>query len=507
MNSQINILTIVQTYKKCSVDIFREYVGLMKVTFKDHELNDLVQLVEQLQKVNDNISILDGYYFGYTIPQISKEFDLLRLGYNYNVNIEIKSTASSEDVKKQLVENKYYLSFLDVNPICLTYVTDCGKLFKLSNDNQLDNIDFIELSRLLDSQVLCEPVNLNTMFKPKNYLVSPFNSTDRFIQNKYFLTGQQQEIKTKVLEELSKRQECFITIKGNAGTGKTLLTYDIAKECISNKDMPIIIHCGNLNNGHFKLRDEYGWNICRIKDLGYKDLDNYNVIIIDEAQRIKVSQLNYIIENVKSNGMCCIFSYDKNQCLNKKEIDRDIDSLIVDTLDPIDNNLTDKIRTNKEIASFIKRLFDRSKGLNKFNQYSNIELSYYAHASEAHNQLLYLKEKGWKIINYTSSLVHTLPYDNFAVEKSDNAHTVIGQEFDNVVAVIDNHFYYNSSGKLSTKGYRHKPHYHPTKMLFQILTRAKVKIHIVIIDNNELFTRCIEILKGKEILHKQEVNS
>jgi hypothetical protein len=87
-----------------------------------------------------------------------------------------------------------------------------------------------------------------------------------------------------------------------------------------------------------------------------------------------------------------------------------------------------------------------------------------------------------------------MPYDQHKIaEEPDNAHTVIGQEFNNVVAVIDEHFYYDETQELSTKNYQH--YYHPTKMLFQIVSRTRIKLCIVIINNKEILARCLEILK------------
>ena len=106
-----------------------------------------------------------------------------------------------------------------------------------------------------------------------------------------------------------------------------------------------------------------------------------------------------------------------------------------------------------------------------------------------------IKSEGWKITNYTPSTVDTLPYEQHKIEEeADNAHRVIGQEFDNVVAVIDEYFYYRN-GRLSTKSYKKRPYYHPTKMLFQIVSRTRLRLCIVIINNQEILRRCLDILK------------
>lgn len=48
----------------------------------------------------------------------------------------------------------------------------------------------------------------------------------------YFLTVQQEQIYNEIRTKLSDATTKFIALTGSAGTGKTLLTYHIAKESI-----------------------------------------------------------------------------------------------------------------------------------------------------------------------------------------------------------------------------------------------------------------------------------
>jgi hypothetical protein len=83
-----------------------------------------------------------------------------------------------------------------------------------------------------------------------------------------------------------------------------------------------------------------------------------------------------------------------------------------------------------------------------------------------------LKENQWEVINYTSSSYNFLTYDKYQVGQR-NAHAVIGQEFDKVAAVINQHFYYDSTGKLLSRKETGAPDYRLDKMLYQMLTRAR----------------------------------
>ncbi|MFI1742850.1 ATP-binding protein [Thalassobellus sediminis] len=492
-----NILSIIQAHNNLNPELFNDYLNYFNTSMKGGELNDLEIFVNSLLKKTENVDEFDNYYLGYKIPQISKEFDLLRFGENYTINIELKSTSTKEKIKKQLTRNKYYLDFLGENILCFTFISAEKKLFRLDNNNDIIEEKPEELLKVLKLQKVKSIENVDSLFNPSNYLVSPFNSTEKFVLNKFFLTNHQEEIKLKSLKDINDvSKSSFISIIGKAGTGKTLLTYDIVKECMSKKMNVLIIHCGLLNEGHYKLRDEYGWDIIPAKNTYHKDISNYSLVIMDEVQRVYPNQLKHIIKEVTTHKKSCIFSYDKQQCLRSTEVNNNIELQIESIVNPLKFQLTEKIRTNKEIASFIKCILDNGRQIDKLGK-PNVELNYFKTYNEAIEHIKYLQDKGWKTINYTPSSRHNLPYDNLRIGEQDNAHSVIGQEFDKVIAVVDSFFYYNNENKLSTKNYKNRPYYHPTKMLLQIMTRTRRKLNFIVVDNEEILERCIAILNPK----------
>ncbi|OAB78792.1 DNA/RNA helicase domain-containing protein [Cochleicola gelatinilyticus] len=491
--TEVNILSITQAYKTLDESLFKRYCDYLKINPKKSELDDLAIFVEYINTNCFHYDHLDKYFYSYNIPQISKEFDLLRFGTEFNINIEIKRESTENKILKQLIKNRYYLSFLDGDTQCYTFISSEKKLYKLNNDNELIEFGIYDLREILIQQEVKYISDIDKLFNPSNYLVSPFNSTEKFVKGEYFLTGHQLEIKTKSLKILGDNTiPSFVSIIGKAGTGKSLLAYDIAKDYIELNKSALLVHCGILNKGHFKLIEEYNWTVTAIKYLHNYDLTNYDLIVIDETQRIYPRQLNTIIKKIQDNNLSCIFSYDKKQWLRLGEAYNNIDDLIKTKTSCKEFNLTDKIRTNKEIASFIKALFNNSVAVHKLNR-SNIELKYFKNSADAREYIELLGEEDWKIINYTSSRSHRLPYDNFAVNEQDNAHGVIGQEFDKVIAVLDSHFYYHNN-ELTTKAYQNNYYYHPTKMLFQIVTRTRRKLCVIVINNSVIMDRCLNIL-------------
>ena len=489
---EANLISVLSAFKNLGKNSFDSYLAYHSIKIKNSELKDLQVFVDNLKSLSKNTALFDKYFIGYSIPQIGKEFDLLRIDKDTIVNIELKRMSTEDKIITQLLRNKYYLSFLKRHTFCYTYVADEKKLYTFDDTNTLEEINLRQLLGILVSQDVRKIDNIDSYFNPSNYLVSPFNSTQEFIKGKYFLTKQQEEIKDEILDQFSLSTHSMISIKGSAGTGKTLLTYDIAKEVLHKKET-LVIHCGYLNGGQIQLTNDYGWNIIPAKEIMNQDLSKYYLIIVDEAQRIYPNQLNHLISEVKKFSNNIIFSYNGQQTLRKKEINDNVPERIESELTIMPYELTNKIRTNKEIASFIQCLFSKKRSLVNY-KYDNIELSYFDNYAEAKDFLQQLRVENWKIINYTPSSYATLPYEQHNLgDESDNAHTVIGQEFNNVVGVIDRHFYYKS-GYLSTRNYKNNPYYHPTKMLFQIVSRTRLKLGIVIIKNQEVLDRCLEIL-------------
>ena len=202
-------------------------------------------------------------------------------------NIEIKTESSIEKILKQQQKNKYYLSFLDKPLHIYTFISNENKLYKLvirNNGDEIEEITFNELCNILMSQEVVTFNNIDDLFNPSDYLVSPFNSPEKFMSEGYFLTVQQEQIYKEIQTKLSDTATNFIALTGGAGTGKTLLTYHIAKETIQRGKKVLILHCAPLNSGHQILMDEYNWSIYMPKYA--PNTIDFDLIIIDEAQRM-----------------------------------------------------------------------------------------------------------------------------------------------------------------------------------------------------------------------------
>ena len=143
----------------------------------------------------------------------------------------------------------------------------------------------------------------------------------------------------------------------------------------------VLIHSGKLNSGHYKLITEYKWKIYSISSIQQSTINNLlnqcELLLIDETQRIRNNQLKMIIEYSKLYNIPIIFSYDPKQYLRDGE-DRDVKIYLERNYPEIPSNtkkLTTKIRTNKELASFISNLFEIGKSKDNLN-YSCVTIDY-----------------------------------------------------------------------------------------------------------------------------------
>ena len=487
----INLLSLTQALGSLATGIYDNFTKLHGIRIKPSEVGDLGCLVDILRSEETHPKIYDRYYVGYEIPQIGKEFDLLRFGTNYNVNIEVKSDCDEPKMLRQLLRNKYYLSYLGKPLHNISFSSLTKQFYYLRADEILVQSSLEDVREILAAQDVEIVDSIDNVFLPSNYLVSPFNSPERFLSGEYFLTSQQEAVKTQVLQRLAGGgQANFVSLTGAAGTGKTLLAYDMVAEMNRSGRSPIVVHCGNLNSGQHTLI-RAGWRIIPIKELGRYDLTQFDPLLIDEAQRIRPPQFARIVAHAQQTNGNCIFSFDRSQTLADYETRNNV-SAQIEALPGVANfTLSEKIRSNKEIATFIKGFFSISRGL-KTPDTGNIEILFFANVEDAKSHLSTLNEPDWKIIRFTPSQYQSEHHETYSNRLSDTSHEVIGQEFDRVAVVIDQFFNYSPQGNLI---YTRATYYQPVKMLFQNLTRARTKLKLIIIDNPRVLEECLKILQ------------
>lgn len=492
----INLKSLINIYLANDDALPKEYINFIGEDYglevKKYELNVLKNLIKYIEE-NNKISLNEYNYFylGYKIPQIGKEFDLLRFDDENILNIEYKrEVADIQILKEQLIKNKYYLQFLMKSMILIGYIQKNNELYILRENNELEELSINEFIEILNSNEKCKELDLNNIFKASNYLISPFNKTEQFIKDQYFLTKHQEEIMQEIMKYINKGRKLFL-IQGDAGTGKTLLTYHLAKELKRKDNNVALIHCAQINNGQYKLINDYKWNIYPIKNYSSLFEKRFDVLIIDEVQKIKIEQFRLIKKYIDDNNTILILSGDRKQILRNGE------GGIIEILENEYLNkfsMTKKIRTNKELADFISVMLDLSKLNNKKLSKKNINITYFNSYEEANKYIL--TKKNFSFINYTSTLYPEKGQVGF--ERMDynrntvgNPHRVIGQEFENVGVLIDKHFYYDNNKLKAHTMYNNV--YSPKDMLYQAITRVIQTLEIIVVENIEVFKILLNI--------------
>ena len=108
-----------------------------------------------------------------------------------------------------------------------------------------------------------------------------------------------------------------------------------------------------------------------------------------------------------------------------------------------------------------------------------------------------LNKKDYTYISYTPNTgkfgdlceMHKLNFSNVGT-----AHQVIGQEFENVITILDKNFYYDEQKKLLSNKVTHNP-YSLRKMFFQQITRAINKLEIVVVEDITLYNNIMSIFE------------
>ena len=467
------------------------------------------------------IRCLDGFYFSYTIEHISKEFDLLKLSSDAGcvLNIELKSEAVEEErIRKQLEQNRYYLSHISRTILSYTYVMETDTLYYCNDRGFLRECGIDELARALRRPALQDYIgeNIRECFRAQDYLISPVKNPEKFLTGRYFLTNQQFDFRRQILETFQDYEKSLKEIKdfrepegpdhseevpvvsltGGAGTGKTLLMLDLAVE-LSRKKRVMFLHGGPLREGHreidrrlhkVSIQSGTDWTLSVPQDSGaLAVLRDYSFLLVDEANRLPSETIVRLIEAAAGLRIPAVFSYDPHTILGAIPRMEDAEAVIA-AHETMQLELSGNIRINRPIYSFLRALFYQ-KDAAPHSDYSCIDILY---ASDRHEEQLltsYCRARGYKLIPENS--------------ESFRSGEIISQEFDRVLMVLDSRFYYDETLRLCADSSADMA----LPLLYEGLSRAKEKLCLLVVGNKTLFEQLLAIrllcLPGTEIYQSQ----
>src|SRR5699024_5963995 len=97
-----------------------------------------------------------------------------------------------EKIERQLQKNRHYLSHLDRPTHCYCVVTDTMTCYKLT---ERDNVKIVSSEEIAQHIQCCGSnfdKDINALFTPSQFLISPIYQPDEFVNGHYFLTEHQE---------------------------------------------------------------------------------------------------------------------------------------------------------------------------------------------------------------------------------------------------------------------------------------------------------------------------
>ena len=436
---------------------------------KEWELESMRALVERLELHMQDVSALRLFY-SFQIPRLGKEFDLLQIRENQIINIELKSGAVSEEaIQKQLIQNRYYLSALGKPIQSYTYISSQNRLMRLTNHDHVIEASWNQLCAALQKEGKDYSDDIENLFRAEWYLFSPLTEPNRFLNKEYFLTAQQRDIKRQILKKICEEQTGYFSFSGLPGTGKTLLLYDIAMK-LSNRQQVCIIHCGEAGK-KWEILHKRLQRIDFLSDNQLEtqfSLEDYHAILVDEAHLLSVEKLNVLLN--MSEDRPIIFSSDSEEMISPKEIDQSTMKRMEELPNLQTFRLTNRIRTNAELSSFIQNMMHLPVRKNQ-NEFPHVSVVYANDTKEADTLVQDYIRQGYQ---YFSQM--------------GNAELGITAVRDTVkmVVMLDERYYYDEDQYLRSRNPMQNGQ-SEVRRLFHLLNQAKENLAFVVKENETLY--------------------
>ena len=452
----ISIYTITRNQNiECLQKLERQLSGRTYfLKMREWELESMKALVRELEVHMQDVHAL-RFFYSFQVPRLGKEFDLLQIKDDQIVNIELKSgKVSDEAVRKQLLQNRYYLSVQGKMIQSYTYISSQERLVRLNNHDHIVEADWDQLCLALQRQSKDYEGDIEDLFQTEMYLFSPLTEPERFLNKEYFLTSQQKDIERRILDKIRKVKYGYFWFSGLPGTGKTLLLYDIAMK-LSVHQKVCMIHCGETGK-EWKILHDRLLRIAFLSDSQLEecpDLKEYSAILVDEAHLLSVKELHRILELSEKHPV--IFSGDDEDMISDEEMDRTMLREIEHLPDIQSFHLTNRIRTNAELSSFIQNMMHLPE---------KRTVRYYPHI-----QVVYAND-------------------------DEEAGILLKGYQDQLVFIIDERYYYDEKGYLREQRQKQQK---PTevRMLFHRLNEARDEFAIIVKGNEAVYEVLLDLLQ------------
>lgn len=453
------------------------------------EWGSMRALAAQLEMYMQEVYSL-RFFYSFQIPRLGKEFDLLQIKDNYIVNIELKSgVVSDQAIRKQLIQNRYYLSVLGRPIQSYTYISSQNRLVRLTHHDHIVDADWERLCEDLQKEGMNYEGNIEDLFRAELYLISPITDPVRFLKKEYFLTSQQRDIEKKILRDIYAKQSGCFWFSGIPGTGKTLLLYDIAMK-LSVRHRICMVHCEE-NGEKWRILHERLQRIDFLADEQIRieerkagtqiPLEKYRGILVDEAHLLSKDKIERLLELSKEQPV--IFSSDSEDVISSEEMDKENIKKLENQTDIKVFRLTNRIRTNAELSTFIQNMMHLPPRMNSWG-YPHIFVVYANDDVEAENLLSDYIKQGYQWVEIEESERQ---------EAQADLKMQAVRDMDKIVLLLDERYYYDEEGYLRAACFMKNGSSYVRK-IFHRLNHAKESIALVVKNNEKVYNTLLELL-------------
>ena len=208
-----------------------------------------------------------------------------------------------------------------------------------------------------------------------------------------------------------------------------------------------------------------------------------SVLLIDEADHLAKEVLKQYLEHAGSLGIPVICAYDPHRLLRELFPDEQTSGAVeyLTSASSLSLAFTGHIRINRPVYSFLRTLLNlhnHSGG----TDYSCIDVLYAGNRRDTLSIFVYYRDKGYHKI--------TLPGGSGEIGKGLGADEIAGLEFDCVLMILDDRFYYDSSKALRADGPGAEE---AMNLLYEGISRTREKLCILVYHNRELFTEILSL--------------
>ena len=483
--ANLNLFSVYEILSSGNRALINDFLRINNINLKDHEISGLLLFLHHLIDCGVNGKKTSGYFINLSSSNLmQEEFDLLRFADQSVLNIEIKSSKSQKDFINQMQRHTHLLDTLKKKVYCVTFIGDEDVLYKLE-DGAASKIDYSDLISLIEDDYidknLLDDIDISTI------LVSPYSQPDAFSEHRYFLTDQQYAFKREIIHSTRK----YISLSGKAGSGKSLLLFDIAKSLMKQGYNICVVFCANYNQLE-NVSKKCGVLIKSIKDFSLENINDYDIVLFDEAQRLREEQLNTIIKTFDGDKL--VFSLDQRQTLHKKEAELNVEKRVNELPDSVKYSLSSRIRINSEVESFAEKLLFYNYPHWKPTNYNYIKLTYFSSENKLLDYCLERRDSGVTIIELTPYTTKSTNMKKMPklFSLSEDSHSVIGQEFDDVIVILNKYFTYKEDRDGEIVLATEYPGFYPYDVnhcVWEAISRTRKSLEVIVVENPELYNK------------------